>query len=86
MPDRPSVLRALRDFVCRRLLEEPDCDLPPTAALTGEGYIDSIKLAELRTFLEREYGLTLDMVDLTDLADDGRDTLENLAELVLERT
>lgn len=62
-----AVLAQVRDFVTENFLyARPDFVLGDTDALLGTGIVDSMGVMEIVVFLEEQFGLVVDDVDITE--------------------
>lgn len=80
-----DISQAIGHFIRDNLLHDPGFSLDTHASLTGEGLLDSFRLTQLATHLEEHYDVVIDMVDLADLADNGRDSVQEIAQFVAAR-
>lgn len=72
----------LRDFITRELLNRSDYQLADDDALITGGLIDSFSLAQIGVFVEDAFGV---YIPDTDLTVEQMDTLEQMAQKVIER-
>ena len=79
--DREHIKDTLKDFICRQLMRRPDYPLADGEPLISGGLIDSMSLAEVGVFIEREFGLFIPDSNLTA---DHMDTLDRMVDLILE--
>ncbi len=82
----PDALKqALRTYICTELLNNPKLQLGDDVRLVADGYLDSFALTQISNFVEQQYQIVVDMAELADLADNGRDTLAEIVGLVLAK-
>jgi acyl carrier protein len=73
---------ALRKFITGQLMRDPGYPLRDDEALISGGLVDSFSLVELQLFVESEFGVHLDDIELTT---DRIDTLNDIAVLIEAR-
>jgi len=65
--NRDEILARLRAFVEENFLYmRPDFELRNDASLLGNGIVDSMGVMEMIAFLEEEFGVVVDDVDITE--------------------
>jgi acyl carrier protein len=79
--DSESIKAKLKEFICRRLMRRPDYPLADDEPLISGGLIDSMSLAEVGVFIEREFHVYIPDSNLTA---DHIDTLHQMVDLVRE--
>lgn len=94
VPARISTMKSLSSdaishdierFICDNLLHDPAFRLDRQVSLTGDGVLDSFRLTQLATHLEEQYNVSVDMVDLVELVDNGRDSVDEIVQFVIAR-
>ncbi len=80
-PAAASVRAALRDFLKREILHDPQYPLKDDEPLISSGLIDSFSLVDIALWVENAYGLRIDDNQLTA---DNFDTVAELADHILE--
>lgn len=79
-----AVLAKVRDFVTENFLyARPDFVLGDTDALLGRGIVDSMGVMEIVVFLEEQFGLVVDDIDITE---QNLGSLQAIAAYVTSRT
>ena len=73
----------LSQYIAGGILKQPDRQLAPDEALISNGLIDSFSLVDLALFVEDTFGVR---IEDTELNADTFDTLEQLADMIAERT
>ena len=66
----------------KNLLKDPKLELEPSEPLISSGLLDSFNLVDLALIIEEEYGVRIEDFELNA---DTFDTLEELAQLIVER-
>jgi acyl carrier protein len=77
-----TLIQALNEFICARILKQPRRRLSPDEALISSGLVDSFSLVDLQLFIESTFGVLLHD---TELNKETFDTLAQLARLVDSR-
>lgn len=81
---RDEILARLRAFVDENFLYmRPDFKLHNDASLMGNGIVDSMGVMEMIAFLEDEFGVVVEDVDITE---ENLGTLDAIASYVAKRT
>ena len=80
---KTETLNQLSHYIAGGILKQPDRQLAPDEALISNGLIDSFSLVDLALFVEDTFGVR---IEDTELNADTFDTLEQLADLIAERT
>ena len=66
----------------KKLLKDPKLQLESTEPLISSGLLDSLNLVDLALMIEDEYGVVIEDFELNA---DTFDTLEGLAQLIIQR-
>ena len=66
----------------RKLLGDPKIQLEKTEPLISSGLLDSLNLVDLALMIEDEFGVVIEDFELNA---DTFDTMENLAQIIIER-
>lgn len=77
-----DIRNALKDYLTREILHDPDYPLQDDEPLISSGLIDSFSLVDIALWVEQIYGMHLDDTELTA---DNFDTVEQLAETIEQR-
>jgi acyl carrier protein len=75
-----QIASEVKSFLARELL--PDTEIDDRTRLIGSGYLTSIAITKLVTFLETQYGIE---VEPQEMDEDHFDTLPRIARLVLSK-
>lgn len=79
---KTEIISALNDHIATEFLKQPERQIAPGEALISGGLIDSFSLVDLALFVEQSWGVR---IDDTELNADTFDTLDQLADLILDR-
>ncbi len=77
-----EIIDLLAEKITRNLLKDPKLQLERTEPLISSGLLDSFNLVDLALIIEDEYGVRIEDFELTA---DTFDTLEELAQLIIQR-
>jgi acyl carrier protein len=78
--DETTVRKALRGYIARDLMRDPDYPLTDDEGIITGGLIDSFALAELAVYIERQFGVHIPDPELTVAR---MDTLDQIVARVL---
>ena len=77
-----DIIDLLTEKIKKNLLKDPKLEIEPSEPLISSGLLDSFNLVELALIVEEEYGVRIEDFELNA---DTFDTLEELAQLIVER-
>lgn len=77
-----DMIDLLTEKITKTLLKDPKMQLEPTEPLISSGLLDSFNLVDLALIVEEEYGVRIEDFELNA---DTFDTVEELAQLIIER-
>ena len=77
-----EIIDLLAEKIAKNLLKDPKLELAPNEPLISSGLLDSFNLVDLALLVEDEFGVRIEDFELTS---DTFDTLEELAQLIVER-
>jgi len=77
-----DIIDLLTEKITKNLLKDPKMQLEPTEPLISSGLLDSFNLVDLALIVEEEYGVRIEDFELNA---DTFDTVEELAQLIIER-
>ncbi|MCB2210244.1 hypothetical protein KQH62_05060 [bacterium] len=77
-----EIIQKIETYLKDEVLQQPDRDIAADEALISSGLIDSFSLVDVALFVEDNYGVT---IDDTELNAETFDTLDALADLIIER-
>lgn len=77
-----DMIDLLTEKITKNLLKDPKMQLEPTEPLISSGLLDSFNLVDLALIVEEEYGVRIEDFELNA---DTFDTVEELAQLIIER-
>ncbi len=77
-----DIIDLLAEKITKNLLKDPKLQLERTEPLISSGLLDSFNLVDLALIIEDEYGVRIEDYELTA---DTFDTLEELAQLIVQR-
>jgi acyl carrier protein len=77
-----DIISKTETYLREEILQQPDREIKADEALISSGLIDSFSLVDIALFVEDEYGVH---IDDTELNAETFDTLNELADLVLQR-
>jgi acyl carrier protein len=77
-----EIIQKIEAYLKDEVLQQPDRAIPADEALISSGLIDSFSLVDVALFVEDTYGVT---IDDTELNAETFDTLDALADLIIER-
>ena len=77
-----DIIDLLAEKIAKNLLKDPKLKLAPNEPLISSGLLDSFNLVDLALLIEDEYGVRIEDFELNQ---DTFDTLEELAQLIVER-
>ena len=77
-----DIIDLLTEKIKKNLLNDPKLVLEPSEPLISSGLLDSFNLVDLALIIEEEYGVRIEDFELNA---DTFDTLEELAQLIVER-
>ena len=79
---KAEIIAKLEEYLLNEVLQQPDRQLNADEALISSGLIDSFSLVDVALFVEDNYNVH---IDDTELNADTFDTLNQLADLIIER-
>ena len=79
---KDEIIAKLDDYLRTEILQQPDREIATDEALISSGLIDSFSLVDVALFVEDTFGVH---IDDTELNADTFDTLDALADLIIER-
>jgi acyl carrier protein len=79
---KDEIIAKLDDYLRTEILQQPDRQIALNEALISSGLIDSFSLVDVALFVEDTYGVH---IDDTELNADTFDTLDALADLIIQR-
>ena len=77
-----DIIDLLAEKITKNLLKDPKLQLERTEPLISTGLLDSFNLVDLALLIEDEYGVRIEDFELNA---DTFDTIEELAQLIVER-
>ena len=77
-----DIIKKLETYLSEEILQLPDRKIKPEEPLISSGLIDSFSLVDVALFVEDTYDV---QIDDTELNAEAFDTLNELADLILER-
>ena len=77
-----DIIDLLTEKITKTLLKDPKMQLEPNEPLISSGLLDSFNLVDLALIIEEEYGVRIEDFELNA---DTFDTIEELAQLIIER-
>jgi len=77
-----DIISKTETYLREEILQQPDREIKADEALISSGLIDSFSLVDIALFVEDEYGVH---IDDTELNAETFDTLNELADLILQR-
>ena len=77
---REDAIERLRWFLCHKVLKEPTLSLRDDEPIITGGLMDSLALAYVAVFIEKEFGVVIPNNELTT---EAMDTLRQMADRVL---
>ena len=77
-----EIIDFLAEKITKNLLKDPKLQLERTEPLISSGLLDSFNLVDLALIVEDEYGVRIEDFELNQ---DTFDTLEDLADLIVQR-
>jgi acyl carrier protein len=77
-----DIISKTETYLREEVLQQPDREIKADEALISSGLIDSFSLVDIALFVEDEYGVH---IDDTELNAETFDTLNELADLILQR-
>jgi acyl carrier protein len=77
-----DIIAKIETYLKDEVLQQPDRAIAADEALISSGLIDSFSLVDVALFVEDTYGVT---IDDTELNAETFDTLDALADLIIER-
>ena len=79
---KTEIIAKLKTYLREEILQQPDRAIANDEALISSGLIDSFSLVDVALFVEDEFGVH---IDDTELNAETFDSLDALADLVIER-
>jgi len=79
---KAEIIAKLEEYLLNEVLQQPDRQLNADETLISSGLIDSFSLVDVALFVEDNYNVH---IDDTELNADTFDTLNQLADLIIER-
>ena len=80
--EKQTIIEQFANKIAVDILEEPGKEIKKNEALISSGLIDSFSLVDLALIAEELFSVT---IDDSELSADTFDTLDQLADLILER-
>ncbi len=80
--EKQTIIEQFATKIAEDILEEPGKEIKKDEALISSGLIDSFSLVDLALIAEELFSVT---IDDSELSADTFDTLDQLADLILER-
>jgi len=80
--DKAEIIEKIKIYLQEDILQLPNREIEPDEALISSGLIDSFSLVDVALFVEDTYDVR---IDDTELNADTFDTLNELADLILDR-
>jgi len=77
-----DIIKKMETYLSEEILQLPDREIKPEEPLISSGLIDSFSLVDVALFAEETFDV---QIDDTELNAETFDTLNELAELILER-
>ena len=77
-----DIIEKLSEKITKNLLHDPKMELDPSEPLISSGLLDSFNLVDLALIIEDTFGVRIEDFELNA---DTFDTLEELAQLIVER-
>ncbi len=77
-----DIIDLLAEKITKNLLKDPKLQLERTEPLISSGLLDSFNLVDLALIIEEEFGVRIEDYELNA---DTFDTLEDLAQLIIQR-
>lgn len=77
-----DIIDLLAEKITKNLLKDPKLQLERTEPLISSGLLDSFNLVDLALIIEEEFGVRIEDYELNA---DTFDTLEELAQLIIQR-
>ncbi len=82
MTDKAEIIQKIKIYLQEDILQLPNREIEPDEALISSGLIDSFSLVDIALFVEDNFDVR---IDDTELNADTFDTLNELAELIIDR-
>lgn len=79
---KAEIIAKLEEYLLNEVLQQPDRQLNADEALISSGLIDSFSLVDVALFVEDNFDVR---IDDTELNAETFDTLNQLADLIIER-
>jgi acyl carrier protein len=79
---KDEIIAKLNEYLLTEILQQPDREIKSDEALISSGLIDSFSLVDVALFVEDTFGVH---IDDTELNAETFDTLNELADLIIER-
>jgi len=79
---KAEILAKLEEYLLNEVLQQPDRQIKADEALISSGLIDSFSLVDVALFVEDNFDVH---IDDTELNAETFDTLNQLADLIIER-
>ena len=79
---KEDIITGIETYIQENILKQPNRSIAPDEALLSSGLIDSFSLMDMALFIEDQYGVAI--AD-TELNAETFDTLDELADLILDR-
>jgi acyl carrier protein len=80
--DKADIIEELKIYLQEDILQLPSREIAPDEALISSGLVDSFSLVDVALFVEDTFDVR---IDDTELNADTFDTLNELADLILDR-
>jgi acyl carrier protein len=81
--DKNEVIKTIGQKISADILKQPDREIEAQEALISSGVIDSFSLVDLALIVEENFGVRIEDYELNV---DTFDTLDQLADIVIERS
>ena len=78
----PDIINDLSTYITNQIMKQPGKVINPDEKIISSGLIDSFHLVDISIFVEEKYGV---LIDDTELNADTFDTLNELAEIIIQR-
>ena len=78
----PDIINDLSTYITNQIMKQPGKVINPDEKIISSGLIDSFHLVDISIFVEEKYGM---LIDDTELNADTFDTLNELAEIIIQR-
>lgn len=79
---KQAIIQKMGKYLQEEILNQPNRSIDPDEPILSNGLIDSFSLVDVALFVENKYKV---VIDNTDLNANAFDTLNQLADLIIER-